>query len=918
MPQAPHVSSKGDRFYILVLITGVGLGSFGVLLSRPILQDGPLHLPWAETLQFNYPYTITFIRLFLSFVLLVLAGFFPAIGDQASTPNSRRRWSAAQNFNLDDEPVGNNVDEEDYASSFRQPSWKHLPFDVLWLAIGVAAQTIFGAHVLFNSPVEVYFLSLGLAIPIFLVLLKLIRIKSWTVSSAVADSSISAFITISVGTIIACYRSGVILSSNILWKAVLLATTTAVCTLQMEYTSKLQGILPRVSEQYRTVASSDGELSGSTVRPSARATASSRRLLSQISLVGAVIIAPVLLWSGELGHISRNCYFLNEHVFWAYILLGAICCSILLVSTVLLVQETSASFTIFWSLFVNIIQLPLFGSSKISSWQLVGLGVCLIAGLLFVTGNEVFSLNLAQRSQRINFSNYYSRLPYRWVVAGVVILSGAGFVGFTWSSGEASETNSFLPLVRGEQGYLGARPHALTHANLTLLVEHCRGSYSDPDLILDYRSCLDFLSANQKDYLYIPDSQPSAPQQSNETSPICEGPIIPFHLWWTGPPSWRTELFIKSYLFTQNLPCSRLWIWLNTDQHPTALQTWRSSPKFRKFMPFLDTGDIALKEWSLPSRVPLPEFKDLDPLDRARFYTSPNKPNSKGETIVADSIIRDSSGKDWLQIYPPNAPPQIITFTVAVSDAARLIILHLHGGVYLDVDMILLRDLRPLLLPSLPFAERWGEHEWYNNALVALPAMSSISSYILWGGVRIGLSYHFKALYRILVAEGRDDISTQQGLFKFENAFFDPAGALVAENEKRGYKCAVPCFSDFASVFKAVPKSGEWAGFNGNPVVVANPGENNRTVENFFKGAWAYHIHNQVSLPFLSPFVFPWKLRDEMEADEKGKWSAKYEPGSWMDVICSAHDAFLSGAETNPYGEKWSGPEVEGYRLLSP
>lgn len=62
---------------------------------------------------------------------------------------------------------------------------------------------------------------------------------------------------------------------------------------------------------------------------------------------------------------------------------------------------------------------------------------------------------------------------------------------------------------------------------------------------------------------------------------------------------------------------------------------------------------------------------------------------------------------------------------------------------------------------------------------------------------------------------------------------------------------------------------------------------NNRTLENFFKGAWTYHIHNQ--------------------------WLKAPEPSSWFAVIQSAHDGFFAGARTNPYGESWTGPDLAPY-----
>ena len=62
---------------------------------------------------------------------------------------------------------------------------------------------------------------------------------------------------------------------------------------------------------------------------------------------------------------------------------------------------------------------------------------------------------------------------------------------------------------------------------------------------------------------------------------------------------------------------------------------------------------------------------------------------------------------------------------------------------------------------------------------------------------------------------------------------------------------------------------------------------NNRTLENFYKGAYAYQIN--------------------------GEWDTRPVPNSWIDVIRHTHDDFLSGLRPNMYGEFWGGPKVEPY-----
>lgn len=41
----------------------------------------------------------------------------------------------------------------------------------------------------------------------------------------------------------------------------------------------------------------------------------------------------------------------------------------------------------------------------------------------------------------------------------------------------------------------------------------------------------------------------------------------------------------------------------------------------------------------------------LNELAKARYYTQPGRPNTKGEVSVAHSVVRDSSRQERVQIY---------------------------------------------------------------------------------------------------------------------------------------------------------------------------------------------------------------------------------------------------------------------------
>ncbi|KAJ5040899.1 uncharacterized protein L3040_005458 [Drepanopeziza brunnea f. sp. 'multigermtubi'] len=508
-------------------------------------------------------------------------------------------------------------------------------------------------------------------------------------------------------------------------------------------------------------------------------------------------------------------------------------------------------------------------------------------------------------------------------------------------------------LVVPRDDYLGKRPHIDTVANLTRLVEECRGSYENIEKMPYVYDCLKYLSEGEKEYFYKParveaasqqvpkyaeyldadgagntlDEYPSHQAATKESTGRCNGPIVPYHVYWTGPATWRVELFIKSHFHTQNIPCVRLYLWLDGDRDAKAVDKMlNQDPLFEKFLPFVARGDIVLKTWKFPSRIPLPKG---DNTDGVGYYKTPGKPNSQNETLVADGLIRDANDQEWLIL----TEKQMTFLPVAVSDAVRFVVLHLYGGAYFDMDIVMLRDMRPLLIgDEHSFAERWGGHTSpgdYNTAIMSLSANSSLSSYLLRGGVRMGLNFHPRVIGVMAVKDHRN-----REFHMLETAAFDPIWTEF--NWGRLGKCTVPCIHDYAQVFKsknAFPLKDEWKTFEGPQLklstdkptghfweirevegraVASEKPETatidrdalrraeyrieedrypptNRTMENFFRGAWTYHIHNQ--------------------------WLRNPEPSSWLNVIQRAHDGFFSHGRMNPYGEKWDGPSISEYEI---
>ncbi len=613
--------------------------------------------------------------------------------------------------------------------------------------------------------------------------------------------------------------------------------------------------------------------------------------LRHASLLSTIFLVPLLFLSGEWTRIMENSYVLDILCLRLLFIFSGLLNGALLIVTSLLVMAASPVTTSLMSAPSNAILCAVFAFGHLTSFSWIGMTGCWLFSLIFVASQ----LREGTNSEPAPTRNLYAILRNVTIIL-VLCVSIPSIGRLSWDHArspttvvpgcetggtpapEAAHSRPFTMNSTMNDDYLGPRPNVDTVADIPLIVKRCNEVPNGLG-VDDVIECLSFLAHEQDQYLILPEAgqgnraseqnpqisansmeesaddlpsqfvEPSLAQAASTTTiGTCPGPIIPFHVYWTGPASWRFELFVKAYLYTQNLPCSRLWLWLDSDVDANAVDNMLcEDPIFQRFRPLISRGDIVLKAWHFPLRIPLP-------MDATENTTTTIHPHPAGDNIdinVADSIIQDSTGK-WLVLDPTST-----TFSpVQVSDAVRFIVLHLHGGVYLDMDVLLLRDMRPLLLPNpttgqVAFAEQWVERcpaSDYNTAVISIPARSTLSTYLLRGGVRMGRNFHPKVIGRMLWRDGRND-----ELKMLHNAVFDP---LVTNLRRKGTgSCTVPCHKNFKSAFmrNVDEAEDEWKAYEGEAGMVVEKTwpPPNRSLQHFFRGAWAYHIHNQVCPSFL-------------------------------------------------------------------
>jgi len=170
--------------------------------------------------------------------------------------------------------------------------------------------------------------------------------------------------------------------------------------------------------------------------------------------------------------------------------------------------------------------------------------------------------------------------------------------------------------------------------------------------------------------------------RSIPSSRFCE-PVI-FHMFWGKlPAAEQAALAIVSFLATQDLEYSLLWVWSPLGVHAA------SDPLF---LPFTISKHVF--------------FKTFDAMTEAQ-----------GTPLEGSYLLHAAATSNDPRFY-------------LFGDLVRLLVLAKHGGVYIDMDVLLLRNLGPLL--GHEFAEQWGTSCFESNgAVLRMKAGSAFAKHIL-------------------------------------------------------------------------------------------------------------------------------------------------------------------------------------------
>jgi len=241
-----------------------------------------------------------------------------------------------------------------------------------------------------------------------------------------------------------------------------------------------------------------------------------------------------------------------------------------------------------------------------------------------------------------------------------------------------------------------------------------------------------------------------------------------FHFYWYGPFNRKVVFALKSFLATQDPERAEAWLWLDyTGTRPDSQEAFAAALG----------GEVRILTYDPP------ECAVGTPLATAPTLLTPQDP-------------------------------------VARSDAFRLLILYRHGGVYVDMDTMFLRDFGVLFdtYGDGSFCYRWSARQHFGtNAIMYMERANPLGLELIRRCIEIG-----SCKTRLLLRHEHADID----LLELPCVLFDPLWPHF-DREDRFAKAPFKKFRDFFRPFGLLHRRKQHI----------------RSMADFFPGAFAYQWH---------------------------------------------------------------------------
>ncbi|KAL3421752.1 hypothetical protein PVAG01_05908 [Phlyctema vagabunda] len=386
------LSPTGWSLYVGILVLWLGGCGIGLTIMNRIIL-------WTGVYKFPYPLTTTFIEMLLTHGLLLAAasltrlaspwllgaGFSGMIApsyplQSASSPVGYRgqgkkhgflatlkKWTSSSSGGI----AGGGLFEFDV-----QVARQVLPLAFIFVGKVILSNLSFA-----YAQLPIYILARVGIVPLSLIFTSVFGQSQHSVST------ISSALTGTMTLLVAAARPHI----RVTWESIVAGVFSSIFValypvqLQRTYKSLITSLIPQGELMGGFPGYANGPTDASGTREEARATWC---LLHYTSLISIIVFFPILLISGELGNIRRNCYFLDVFFHWLMVTCGGLGSWAVFFGTVLLTKATSPLTTTFLFVPRAAFMLPIMAGFKMPTYSWVGILMCWASSAWFMAGRR--------------------------------------------------------------------------------------------------------------------------------------------------------------------------------------------------------------------------------------------------------------------------------------------------------------------------------------------------------------------------------------------------------------------------------------------------------------------------------------------------------------------------------------------------
>ncbi|KAF2149406.1 hypothetical protein K461DRAFT_281780 [Myriangium duriaei CBS 260.36] len=375
----------GSQVYVGLLVFWVGGCQFGLLLMNRFIL-------WTGTYKFAYPLTMTFLQLAITHVFILgsasltrgLRGLFDLLGvgavvspSQAHTRGSRpskytggqRHRSVLRNITVwlthgSGGIAGGGLFEFDLQTAKR----------VLPVAIVFVAKVILSNLSYAYAYLPKYMLARIAIVPVSIILTALMLRQSYSVPTL--SSALIAVLNLLMATMI---------PERVTWESIVAGVFSSlfVALYPIMLLQAHKRLVDELVPQGDNLVAFEDE-SASSYLGNKEETRAYWRILHYVSILSMMMMAPMVLVSGEVQQIRRNCYFMDVPWFWFLMVCGGAGSWAVFSFSLLLIKTTSPLSATFVSIPRSAFQLMVLSKFHLKPRSWVGLALCWASCLWYV------------------------------------------------------------------------------------------------------------------------------------------------------------------------------------------------------------------------------------------------------------------------------------------------------------------------------------------------------------------------------------------------------------------------------------------------------------------------------------------------------------------------------------------------------